>query len=79
MVNRRICSSTQRFSQSVWDFATNEVMESVDHLSGKQWKKILLAAEKFRGAYHPQPTLDAVVAKLRHPSGRAKCIEQDSE
>jgi len=54
-------------------------MESVDHLSGKQWKKILLAAEKFRGAYHPQPTLDAMVAKLRHPSGRAKCIEQDSD
>jgi len=54
-------------------------MESVDHLSGNQWKKILTAAAKFRGAYHPQPTLDAVVAQLRRPSGRARCIEQDSE
>ncbi|KAI6029631.1 hypothetical protein BKA83DRAFT_4123109 [Pisolithus microcarpus] len=69
----------QRFSQALWGYATNEVMESVDCLSAKQWKRILLGAEKYVGAYHPQPTLDVLVAKLRKPSGRAMCFEPDSE
>ncbi|KAI5985251.1 hypothetical protein EDD15DRAFT_2200712 [Pisolithus albus] len=71
--------SQQKFSQALWGYATNKVMESVDHLSAKQWKKILLGAEKYVGAYHPQPTLDVLVAKLRKPSGRATCFEADSE
>ncbi|KAI6128646.1 hypothetical protein EDD16DRAFT_1516124 [Pisolithus croceorrhizus] len=69
----------QRFSQALWGYATNEVMESVDCLSAKQWKRILLSAEKYVGAYHPQPTLDVLVAKLRKPSGRATCFEPDSK
>ncbi|KAI6025354.1 hypothetical protein BKA83DRAFT_4492103 [Pisolithus microcarpus] len=69
----------QRFSQALWGYATNEVMESVDCLSAKQWKRILLGAEKYVGAYRPQPTLDVLVAKLRKPSGRAMCFEPDSE
>ncbi|KAI6124317.1 hypothetical protein EV401DRAFT_1886342 [Pisolithus croceorrhizus] len=69
----------QRFSQALWGYATNEVMESVDCLSAKQWKRILLGAEKYVGAYRPQPTLDVLVAKLRKPSGRATCFEPDSE
>ncbi|KAI6107307.1 hypothetical protein EDD16DRAFT_1523351 [Pisolithus croceorrhizus] len=69
----------QRFSQALWGYATNKVMESVDCLSAKQWKRILLGAEKYVGAYRPQPTLDVLVAKLRKPSGRATCFEPDSE
>src|SRR5438128_6636963 len=68
----------QRFSQRGWGFATNQVMESIDHLTAKQWKKIFAGAEEFKGAYHPLPTLDAMVAQMRYPSGRAKCIEEDS-
>ncbi|KAI6016822.1 hypothetical protein PISMIDRAFT_113163 [Pisolithus microcarpus 441] len=71
--------SQQKFSQALRGYATNKVMESVDHLSAKQWKKILLGAEKYVGAYCPQPTLDVLVAKLRKPSGRAMCFEADSE
>ncbi|KAI6159319.1 hypothetical protein EDD17DRAFT_1511440 [Pisolithus thermaeus] len=69
----------QRFSQALWGYATNEVMESVDCLLVKQWKRILLGAEKYVGAYHPQPTLDVLVAKLRKPSGRATCFEPNSK
>ncbi|KAI5998998.1 hypothetical protein EDC04DRAFT_2612306 [Pisolithus marmoratus] len=69
----------QRFSQALWGYATNEVMEPVDCLSAKQWKRILLGAEKYVGAYHPQPTLDVLVAKLRKLSGRAMCFEPNSE
>ncbi|KAI6097741.1 hypothetical protein EV401DRAFT_1895435 [Pisolithus croceorrhizus] len=69
----------QRFSQTLWGYATNEVMESVDCLLAKQWKRILLSAEKYVGAYHPQPTLDVLVAKLRKPSGRATCFEPNSK
>ncbi|KAI6094557.1 hypothetical protein EDD16DRAFT_1721568 [Pisolithus croceorrhizus] len=69
----------QRFSQALWGYATNEVMESVDCLLAKQWKRILLGAEKYVGAYRPQPTLDVLVAKLRKPSGRATCFEPDSK
>ena len=65
----------RRFSQHVWGFATNAVMESIDHLTAKQWKKTFAWAEEFKGAYHPLPTLDAMVAQMRYPSGRAKCIE----
>ena len=54
-------------------------MESIDHLTAKQWKKIFAGAEEFKGAYHPLPTLDAMVAQMRYPSGRAKCIEEDSD
>ncbi|KAI6102380.1 hypothetical protein EDD16DRAFT_1525614 [Pisolithus croceorrhizus] len=35
----------KRFSQALWGYATNGVMESVDCLSAKQWKRILLSAE----------------------------------
>ncbi|KAI6014245.1 hypothetical protein PISMIDRAFT_118000 [Pisolithus microcarpus 441] len=66
-----LLKSQQKFSQALWGYATNEVMESVDHLLVKQWKKMLLGAEKYMGVYHPQPTLDVLVAKLRKPSGRA--------
>ncbi|KIM63727.1 hypothetical protein SCLCIDRAFT_116632, partial [Scleroderma citrinum Foug A] len=69
----------QRFSQNNWGYATNEVMESVDCLTPKQWKNILLGAQKYVGAYHPKPTMDVVVASLRHPSGRSKCFEPESE
>ncbi|KAI6128669.1 hypothetical protein EDD16DRAFT_1516145 [Pisolithus croceorrhizus] len=69
----------QRFSQALWGYATNEVMESVDCLLVKQWKRILLSAEKYVGAYCPQPTLDVLVAKLRKPSERATCFEPDSK
>ena len=69
----------QRFSQNDWGYATNEVMESVDCLTPKQWKNILLGAQKYVGAYHPKPTMDVVVASLRHPSGRSKCFEPESE
>ncbi|KIM57140.1 hypothetical protein SCLCIDRAFT_131116 [Scleroderma citrinum Foug A] len=71
--------SQQRFSQNNWGYATNEVMESVDCLTPKQWKKIFLGAQKYVGAYHPNPTMDVVAARMRHPSGRAKCFEPDSE
>ncbi|KAI6104276.1 hypothetical protein F5141DRAFT_1065084 [Pisolithus sp. B1] len=67
----------QRFSQALWGYGTNEVMKSVDCLSAKQWKRILLGAEKYVGAYRPQPTLDVLVAKLRKLSGRATCFEPD--
>jgi len=67
------------FSQSRWGYATNEVMESVDHLSPKQQKKILGEAEKYVGAHQYQCTLDVVVAQLRKRSGRAKCYEPDSD
>ena len=64
--------SQKRFSQNNWGYATNEVMESVDCLTPKQWKKIFLGAQKYVGAYHPNPTMDVVAARMRHPSGRAK-------
>ncbi|KAI6010231.1 hypothetical protein EDC04DRAFT_2610297 [Pisolithus marmoratus] len=35
----------QRFSQALWGYATNKVTESVDCLSAKLWKRILLSAE----------------------------------
>jgi len=54
-------------------------MESVDHLSPKQQKKILGEAEKYVGAHQYQSTLDVVVAQLRKQSGRAKCYEPDSD
>ena len=82
MVNRRIHSPSQverTFSRSHWGYATNEVMESVDHLSPKQQKKILGEAEKYVGAHQYQSTLDVVVAQLRKRSGRAKCYEPDSD
>ncbi|KAI6141369.1 hypothetical protein EDD17DRAFT_1516148 [Pisolithus thermaeus] len=37
----------QRFSQALWGYGTNEVMKSVDCLSAKQWKRILLGAENY--------------------------------
>ena len=54
------------------------MIESVDHLSPKQQKKILDKGEKYVGA-HYQSTLDVVVAQLRRPSGRAACYEPDSD
>ena len=83
--NRTICpwalpKTQQRFSQNNWGYTTNEVMKSVDCLTPKQWKNILLlGAQKYVGAYHPKPTMDVVVASLRHLFGRSKCFEPESE
>jgi hypothetical protein len=54
-------------------------MNSVDHLTAKQWSKILSGAEEFKEAYHSQLLMDNVVSQLRRPSGRANCIEEDSD
>ncbi|KIM51722.1 hypothetical protein SCLCIDRAFT_54330, partial [Scleroderma citrinum Foug A] len=32
--------SLRKFSATLWAFATNEIMDSVDKLSEKKWKKI---------------------------------------
>ena len=71
--------SLRKFSATQWSFATNEVMDSVDKLSEKKWKKILEAAEGYIGAYKPVQSKDATYAQFGLVSGRATCYEVDSD
>ncbi|KIM55608.1 hypothetical protein SCLCIDRAFT_134390, partial [Scleroderma citrinum Foug A] len=41
-----------RFSQQIWGFAMNEIMESVDELTEKMWQKMYSGAEEYLWAYH---------------------------
>jgi len=62
----------------VWGFATNEVMESVDRISEKKWRKIYGGAKDYLWAYSPKQKA-ANCAKIRgFASGRAYCYESDS-
>ena len=71
--------SVHKFSAAQWAFATNEVMDSVDKLSEKKWKRILEGAEGYVGAHRPVPGRDATCAQLGPVSGRATCYEVDSD
>lgn len=69
----------RKFSATRWSYATNEVMDSVDNLSEKKWKKILEAAEGYVGAHRPVQSKDATFAQCGLVSGRATCYEVDSD
>jgi len=68
-----------QFSKQVWGFATNEIMDSVDKVSERKWKKVYSGAEEYLWAYNPKNKA-ALCAKSRNKcSGRTKCYEPDSE
>ncbi|KIM61331.1 hypothetical protein SCLCIDRAFT_122416, partial [Scleroderma citrinum Foug A] len=69
----------QNFSATLWRFATNEVLESVDKLSPRRWEKIQEAASEYIGAHKPTPRKDAVCAQKGLVSGRATCFEADTD
>ena len=71
--------SLRKFSATLWAFATNEIMDSVDKLSEKKWKKILEGAEGYVGAHRPVASKDAACAQLGLVSGRATCYEVDTD
>ncbi|KIM60196.1 hypothetical protein SCLCIDRAFT_124785, partial [Scleroderma citrinum Foug A] len=68
-----------KFSATLWAFATNEIMVSVDKLSEKKWKKILEGTEGYVGAHRPVASKDAACAQLGLVSGRATCYEVDTD
>jgi len=68
-----------KFSATQWAYATNEIMDLVDKLSEKKWKKILKAAEGYIEAHRPIPSRDATCAQLGLVSGRATCYEVDAD
>lgn len=67
-----------QFSAAQWSHATNEVMESIDKLSERKWKKIVEAAEEYIGTHKPMPSKDMTCARMGLVSGRATCYEEDS-
>jgi hypothetical protein len=67
------------FSKGVWGFAFNEVITSVEHLTDKQWGKIQDGASEYIGAHKSVPSVAASHAKMGMVSGRAACIEVDSD
>lgn len=67
------------FSKGVWGFAFNEVMVSVEQLTDKQWRRILEGAKKYIGAHKAAPSLAASCSHRGVKSGRAACVEIDSE
>ncbi|KIM57675.1 hypothetical protein SCLCIDRAFT_1193059 [Scleroderma citrinum Foug A] len=52
----------RQFSAAQWSHATNEVMESIDKLSDKKWKKIVEGAEAYVGAHKSVPSKDVTCA-----------------
>lgn len=54
-------------------------MTSVEYLTKKQWAKIHDGAKEFIGAHKSAPSVSASCAKMGMVSGRAACIEVDSE
>ncbi|KIJ19081.1 hypothetical protein PAXINDRAFT_8433 [Paxillus involutus ATCC 200175] len=69
----------RKFSHRLWGYTTEEIMNAVDRLSERKWKKILNGAEKFVGAHKPLPTGTLECARLEVTSGRAFAFEEDSE
>ena len=55
-------------------------MELIDHLTEKQWEKIISGARNYQGSYQAESHQQAA---LRHradgKSGRAACIAPDSD
>ena len=71
--------SLRKFSASLWQSITNEVMNSVDKVSDKRWVKIFEAAERYIGAHKPVSSMDVACAQQGLLSGRATCYEPDSD
>ena len=71
--------SLQKFTSTLWSYATNEVLESVDKLSARRWAKIQEAANEYVGAHKPAPSKDVVCAQKGMVSGRATCFEPDTD
>ncbi|KIJ16152.1 hypothetical protein PAXINDRAFT_11192 [Paxillus involutus ATCC 200175] len=67
------------FFHRLWGYTTEEIMNAVDRLSERKWKKILNRAEEFVGAHKPLPTGTLECARLEVISGRAFAFEEDSE
>lgn len=54
-------------------------MASVERLTNKQWGKILDGANEYIGAHKAAPSIAASHAKMGLVSGRAACVEVDSD
>lgn len=55
------------------------MLNSVDKITAKRWKKILESAEAYVGVHCCQPSADIIAAQARAVSGRATCYEPDSD
>ncbi|KIK72660.1 hypothetical protein PAXRUDRAFT_180199, partial [Paxillus rubicundulus Ve08.2h10] len=67
------------FSQQVWVFVTNEVLDSMDRVSEKKWKKVYDGAEEYAWAHCPKSKAALCAKAQTKPLGRAHCYESDSE
>ncbi|KIJ09970.1 hypothetical protein PAXINDRAFT_16973 [Paxillus involutus ATCC 200175] len=68
-----------KFSQALWEYATNEYIQSVERLTERKWKKLFQAAEEYIGAHKPWPGPDIIFAKQGSTSARAKAYETNSK
>ncbi|KIJ12501.1 hypothetical protein PAXINDRAFT_14699 [Paxillus involutus ATCC 200175] len=74
-----LSKADSKFSNKLWGYTTSEVMESVDRVSEKKWRKIYKEAKKYVGAYNAKQSKAALCAKAQVKiSGRAPCYEEDS-
>ena len=53
-------------------------MQSIDRLTKKQWEKIILEAEKYRGCYQAESRA-ALKCRGQGRSGRVACVAPDSD
>ena len=55
-----------------------EVMQSIDQLMKKQWEKIILEAEKYRGCYQVE-SCAALKCQAEGRLGRVACVAPNSD
>jgi hypothetical protein len=70
--------SARKFFKCLWGFVFSEIIIAIEYLTEKQWKKIrVLAIDQIGGL--PEQNEEMICQKAGVRTGRAFCVEDDSE